>query len=247
VHNFVGASVAFTYGYDNVHEMTSLSASDPTYTFHPSAGGTTSYSTASSVNEYPAVGGNSYSYNGNGCLTGDGTWTYGYDTENHLTSMSQSGTSLAYSYDPFHRQAQKAVTITGTTTTRYIYSGWRRIADYSEGGSEALLNRYIYGTRLDEPVIQVTAAGTVTFYHADKQGSIVAITNNSGAVANKNLYGAFGETSLSGTTFGFTGQRLDSETGLYYYKRRYYSPTIGRFLQPDPIATAVEDSICTPT
>jgi RHS repeat-associated protein len=54
-------------------------------------------------------------------------------------------------------------------------------------------------------------------------------------VTSKNVYGTFGETSaLAGTTFGFTGQRYDSDTGLYYYKNRYYSPTIGRFLQPDP-------------
>ncbi|MDX2105818.1 MAG: RHS repeat-associated core domain-containing protein [Candidatus Melainabacteria bacterium] len=40
---------------------------------------------------------------------------------------------------------------------------------------------------------------------------------------------------MSGTTFGYTGQRFDEETGLYYYKNRYYSPTLGVFLQPDPI------------
>jgi RHS repeat-associated protein len=55
-------------------------------------------------------------------------------------------------------------------------------------------------------------------------------------MTNQNLFGPFGEIStLSGTTFGFTGQRYDSELGLYYFKNRYYSPTLGRFLQPDPI------------
>lgn len=33
----------------------------------------------------------------------------------------------------------------------------------------------------------------------------------------------------------YTGQRYESESGLYYYKLRYYSPKLGRFLQPDPI------------
>lgn len=40
---------------------------------------------------------------------------------------------------------------------------------------------------------------------------------------------------MSGTSHGYTGQRYDSETGLYYYKMRYYSPKLGRFLQADPI------------
>ncbi|MFZ5608210.1 MAG: RHS repeat-associated core domain-containing protein [Pseudomonadota bacterium] len=35
--------------------------------------------------------------------------------------------------------------------------------------------------------------------------------------------------------FRYTGQLLDAETGLYYYKARYYSPALGRFLQTDPI------------
>ncbi len=49
-------------------------------------------------------------------------------------------------------------------------------------------------------------------------------------------YGIFGETpSLTSTPFGYTGQRYDSEVGLYNYKARIYSPSIGRFLQPDPI------------
>lgn len=73
-------------------------------------------------------------------------------------------------------------------------------------------------------------------------GSIVATSDNTGAVSNKNLYGPFGEiTTLAGTTFGFTGQRYDAELGLYYFKNRYYSPTLGRFLQPDPIGYTGEE------
>jgi RHS repeat-associated protein len=58
-------------------------------------------------------------------------------------------------------------------------------------------------------------------------------------VTNQFAYGPFGESAaLSGTTFGYTGQRYDAETGLYYFKARYYSPVIGRFLQTDPIGYA---------
>lgn len=83
---------------------------------------------------------------------------------------------------------------------------------------------------------------TPTFLHHDKVGSIIAVSNNSGAVANKNKFSPFGEiTTLGGTTVGFTGQRYDSELGLYYFKRRYYSPKLGRFLQPDPIGYTGRD------
>ncbi|MBK8224366.1 MAG: RHS repeat-associated core domain-containing protein [Candidatus Obscuribacter sp.] len=198
---------------------------------------TLSYGTADNVNKYPSVGGVGYSYNGNKCLTGDGVWTFGYDTENHLLTASKTGTSASFVYDPMHRQSQKTV---GSTKTRYVYSGWQRIADYN-GSSGALQRRYVYGTGLDEPLIIVTGT-TPTFLHHDKVGSIVAVSNNSGAVANKNKFSPFGEiTTLGGTTVGFTGQRYDSELGLYYFKHRYYSPKLGRFLQPDPIGYTGRD------
>lgn len=40
---------------------------------------------------------------------------------------------------------------------------------------------------------------------------------------------------MTGVPFKYTGRRLDPETGLYYYRARYYSALLGRFLQTDPI------------
>ena len=232
VHNFVGSSVSFTCASSTINQLTNWASSDSTYIWHPAASGTTSYGTADSVNRYPSVGGTTYSYDGNQNLSGNGTWTYSYDTENHLLSASMTGTSASFVYDPLHRQSQKTV---GSTKTRYLYAGWMRLADY-DGTAGTLQNRYIYGTGMDEPIIIVSSAGVVSYLHADRLGSIIAQTNSSGAVTNKATYSPFGETSgTPGTTFGFTGQRYDSETGLYYYKNRYYSPTLGRFLQTDPI------------
>jgi RHS repeat-associated protein len=234
-HTFVGSNVTFAYNHDQTHEITAIGVTDPTYMWHPQMSVSTTYNAANSINQYPKVGSNNFSYNGSGCLTSDGIWSYGYDTDNQLISASMTGTSIGLVYDPLQRQAQKSVTTTGTTNTRYIYSAWQRIADY-DGTSGLLLNRYVYGPGLDEPLIQITSGGTTTFYHSDQRNSVIAISNGSGNNIDKNTYGPFGEsTSLSGTTFGFTGQRFDSETGLYYFKHRYYYPSIGRFMQPDPL------------
>jgi RHS repeat-associated protein len=241
VNTFVGSSLALTYGFNKVHQITSDLLSDGTYTWHPASPGSVSYTTANNVNEYPQVGAASFSYNTNACLIGDGIWTHGYDTENHLLASAKSGTSLTYVYDPFHRQIQKTVTTGSTVKTRYVYSGWHRMADY-DGVSGTLQNRYVYGETFDEPLIQVTGAGALTFLHANHQGTIVATTNSSGTVTNKIVTGPFGETiTIGDTTFGYNGQRYDSETGLYYYKNRYYSPTLGRFLQPDPIGYQIDE------
>lgn len=233
IQTFSGSSVTFTYGFNNVHELTSQAMSDPAnFMWHPAPAGTTTYGTASNINQYPTVGGVSQTYNTNGCLTGDGVWTFGYDTENHLTSATKSGVSASYLYDPMHRQAQKTV---GSVKTRYIYSGLQRIADY-DGTSGSLLDRYVFGTDLDQPLIKVSSGGTLTYLHHDRMGNIVALTNNSGVVSNRFTYSPWGESpNMTGTTFGFQGQRFDDETGLYYMKARYYDPKTGRFLQPDPI------------
>ena len=139
---------------------------------------------------------------------------------------------MDYVYDPMHRLIQKNV---DGTKTRYVYSGWQRLADY-DGTSDILQNRYVYGSGLDEPLITVSAGGVLTYMHADQLGSIAALTNDTGVVTERYAYSPWGASnSLSGTTFGFTGQRYDAETGLYYFKNRYYSPALGRFLQPDPL------------
>lgn len=76
----------------------------------------------------------------------------------------------------------------------------------------------------------------MTYNTQDHVGSIVARTDSSGNILSKYKYAPFGESpSLTGTIFGFTGQRFDAETGLYHFKARYYDPVTGRFLQPDPI------------
>jgi RHS repeat-associated protein len=52
-------------------------------------------------------------------------------------------------------------------------------------------------------------------------------------------YDAYGQgASSAGVPFKYTGRRLDPETGLYYYRARYYSASLGRFLQTDPIGYA---------
>ncbi|MEZ4491165.1 MAG: RHS repeat-associated core domain-containing protein [Cyanobacteriota/Melainabacteria group bacterium] len=84
--------------------------------------------------------------------------------------------------------------------------------------------------------------GRVLYLHHDQLGSVVATSDTNGDMVNSYAYSPWGYcTNMAGTTFGFTGQRFDSETGLYYYKNRYFSPAIGRFLQPDP--TGYDDDL----
>jgi RHS repeat-associated protein len=66
------------------------------------------------------------------------------------------------------------------------------------------------------------------------------MSNDTGTVSEgPYTYDAYGQgASSAGVPFKYTGRRLDPETGLYYYRARYYSAALGRFLQTDPIGYA---------
>jgi RHS repeat-associated protein len=69
--------------------------------------------------------------------------------------------------------------------------------------------------------------------------SITSLSNSSGAIANTYTYDSFGnQTASTGTIvnpFRYTGRELDSETGDYFYRARYYGPSVARFLTEDPL------------
>ena len=231
---FSGSTVTFTYGYNNANELVTQSVDDSTYSWHPSAAATTTYLAANNLNQYPKVGTKVQAYNQNGCLTSDGTWTLGYNTECSLISGTKSGTTLAYSYDPLFRQTQKTKTTTTTVKTRYVYNDWQRLADYN-GVTGSLSRRFVYGEE-DEPLIQVVGASTKTYLYGDRLGSIFAQAPSTGIVGTKYKYGPFGETASVGAFgFGYTSHRYDTDLLMYFAKARYYSPATGRFVQPDLI------------
>jgi len=77
------------------------------------------------------------------------------------------------------------------------------------------------------------------YLYVDERGSIIAVTNSAGTVLNVSGYDDYGLMSESSpanaSRFKYTGQAWIPELGMYYYKARMYSPTLGRFMQTDPI------------
>jgi RHS repeat-associated protein len=228
-------SVTFGHTYNKVNQRVSQSTTDDSWWFRPSAASTTNYTT-NDLNQYTAVAGQSYGYSSNGDLTSDGVFTYGYDAENRMTSAAKTGTTASYAYDALSRRNSK--TVNGTKTI-FVSDGAREVLEY-DGTSGQALRWYPYGSALDEALTRVGAtpvgAGTRTMLIPDIQGSIVGELASSGTLT-KFGYKPFGESNdnVSGS-HRYTGRRIDAETnGLLYYRARIYSPTLGRFMQPDPI------------
>jgi RHS repeat-associated protein len=176
-------------------------------------------------------------YDNNGNLTFDGTFTYGYDAENRLISAVGAGNTASYAYDPQGRRKSK--TVNGTTTIFVQDPQGRALLDY-DGTSGTIQNWYAFGSGPNDVLNQINVAGsTRATYIPDVQGSIVASLDANSGTLTKAGYQSYGESSTTAGTFRFTGARIDAETnGLYDFRARVYSPAIGRFLQMDPIGTA---------
>jgi RHS repeat-associated protein len=185
------------------------------------------------LNQYSSVGGTAYGHDLNGNLTSVGTTqSYVYDAENRLVSAS-GAKSATLAYDPLGRLHQ---IVSGGVTTRFLYDGDRLVAEYT--GSGTLLRRYVHGSGVDEPVLWYEGASLATRrgLMANHQGSIVAVTDASGASLQVNAYDAYGVPNPANLgRFQYTGQAWIAELSLYHYKSRLYSPTLGRFLQTDPV------------
>ena len=230
--NLVGTAYDQTlgFGYTPASQIASNTRSNDSYAWTGHYNLNRSY-TANGRNQYTAVASITPTYDSKGNLTSAGSTTYTYSSENLLTSASGG---IALAYDPAKRLYQTSGGSAGTT--RFGYDGPDLIAEYNS--SNALLRRYVNGPGADEPLVWYEGSGTSDrrFLHADERGSIVAVTNSSGTTLNVNGYDEYGIPSSGNVgRFQYTGQTWLPELGMYYYKARIYSPTLGRFLQTDPI------------
>lgn len=194
--------------------------------------------TPNNLNQYTQAGATNYGYENNGNLTNDGTNTYTYDEENRLTTVNNSLHTAQYAYDAFNRRVSKTV---DGITTYFIQDGDREIEERDSSG--VLLADYTFGDSIDE--VLTMNRGVNTYYHYyDGLGSVTELTDASGTLVENYTYDPYGLSSITlstvGNPFQFTGRRLDDESGLYFYRARQNDPTIGRFLQRDPIGYTVD-------
>ena len=255
-----------TYTYDDTDQLTVADHSyqtDEAYSYDLNGNRTnTGYQTTTN-NRLTNDGTFSYTYDNEGnrtrrtrTATGEVT-NYTWDHRNRLTRVEVRPTaggavirSAVYTYDAYDRRISKTVDPDGAgpnpaTVERYIYDRDHLLLCFN--GSNTLTNRYVYGPELDMVLVDERSASDLLWPLLDNQNTVRDLTNNAGAVQNHIRYDSFGnrtsQTNSSITTrYGYTGRELDSETGLYYYRSRYYDPAVGRFLSEDTIGFAGGDT-----
>ena len=236
-------AIGYTYAYDNIgnHTASTVDSVETTYT----ANSLNQYSQIS-VPSVPSVENLSYDPDGN--LLTNGVWVYTWDAENRMTAAySNSVCVVSNAYDYMSRRVVKW---TPSHTTTFVYDGWNLVQELTHSQTHTLTNSYVWGKDLSGTMqgaggigglLAVKQGNAWYFPLSDANGNITGYIDEQGTLVAEYTYDAFGGTiAQSGSmadTFmhRFSTKYYDSETGLYYYGYRFYSPYFHRWLNRDPI------------
>jgi RHS repeat-associated protein len=157
--------------------------------------------------------------------------------------------AVEYTYDVYDRRIAKSVDGDGSgpntaTQERFVYDGDDIALVFDGAGNQT--SRYLHGPEVDQVLAEETAAG-MRWALADHQGSVRDVTGSQGTVLNHLTYDSYGQ--VTGEThpevdfrFGYTGRERDEETGLDYYRARYFDPAPGTFVSEDPLGFGAGDA-----
>lgn len=187
--------------------------------------------------------------------------SYVYDDDGNMTTKKNGvGTTIqSLTFDPKGRT--KTITTSGIgTVTQLTYDPFDyRIYKYDSQGNQTYLlegeridaimsglnwqAKFMRGSVIDEVVngFEYNASGVWTNYtfHHDNLQSVLGLTGHEGSVLQAISYGPFGEKiattgAANNNYLHFTGREEDPDSGLYYFRARYYDPAVGRFITEDP-------------
>jgi RHS repeat-associated protein len=230
-HDLAGSAndVTTSFSYTPASQIASLTRSNIGYAWTQHYNVDRSYA-VNGLNQVTSAGSLGFGYDGRGNLTSSGSTTYSYDAFNLLRS-SNNGMSAHFDSTGRLLELNQAV------STRFFHDG-SQIAAEVANPTGAIQRRYVWGDGADDLIVWYEGGGTSDRRWAvrDERGSVVAYADNGNAAIAINRYDEYGIPQSSNIgRFQYTGQAWLPEIGMYYYKARIYSPTLGRFLQTDPI------------
>lgn len=154
-----------------------------------------------------------------------------WDFENRLTQVTRpDAVTISYNYDALGRRTQR--TPSNGPVEKYVYDGQDVVRDLHADGSVAV--EYLNGPGIDNKIRQTDSGGADLYYTANELGSTIALTNDTGEMVEAIGYDSFGNSTGSlFTRYGYTGREFDPDTGLMYYRARWYDPQVGRFISED--------------
>ena len=257
------------YTVDNSDQLTGASLTNESYTFDQNGNRTNGGYVTGADNRLLSDGTFNYVYDKNGNLirqmristsyATDWETDYTWDYENRLSGVTirnNSGVvqkSLAYSYDPFGNRIGTAVTVGGVTTYTYdVYDGGNLYLEVTDpnhlatGGASAVQSHRYFYAGAGIPLASDNCNGQTNWGLTDGNGTVRDVTNSSGVVQDHRTYTSSGVMSQTNAAvdyiFGFDDLVWDGNAKLNFTPARPYSPTMGRWLEPDPSGYSAGDS-----
>jgi RHS repeat-associated protein len=196
------------------------------------------------TNRYTTFNGYSFTYDEEGNITRK--YKTGYDQRftwnslGQLTAVTTNGATVSYGYDGLGRRVRRTE---GGQPRYFLYDDDDLILEANASGEP--LRMYAYWPGIDQPhSVRVTSGGTTAtyYYTLEHPGHVTGLINEAGAVAGEYRYTPFGEIESSNDTTGqplrYMAREIDTATGLYYVRARWYDPAMARFVSQDPIGLA---------
>ncbi len=211
----------YTYAYDADSNRTSQTVN----------GSGTSYG-YNAANEMTSAGSVTYSYDANGAeLSNSSGLAITYNNRSQTTSIKPAGGSAVNMTYTGPSQAERVTA--GNTTMAYSLIG---LGSSSLSGTNTYFTHDPVGGLVEER-IGSGSSYTAYYYIFDGLGSVIALTDGTGAVVNTYKYDPYGNLTTStgsvANPWMFTGAYYDSATHYYKVGGRFYDPSIGRWTQPD--------------
>ncbi|MDX8430654.1 MAG: RHS repeat-associated core domain-containing protein [Candidatus Algichlamydia australiensis] len=217
-----------TYTYDPLNQL--LTENDTTYTYDTHYNRHTKNETPytlNTLNQITKTPQTTYTYDPNGNLIQKNTTHYTYDALDRLIAIQTPATKTTYTYDPFHRRLT-------ANNSSYIYDNQKEIGQIQQN---TLIQRRLLNpttpSEIDATILYEIENQTYIPLHSI-DGNITALYTPNGDLQHQFTYTAFGEQTLPSTHPWTYQSKREDPTGLIYFGARYYDPTLGRFLTPDP-------------
>lgn len=223
--NASGTLGDLSYSYDDNGRRISQLGS---FASNKKASPTTAVSQFDANNRQSQMNGRPLAYDKNGSLLSDGSNTYVWNARHQLVQIQQGAAVVAqYRYDPMGRRVAKTI---GGVTTNFLYDGASAVQETQGSTVNPILN----GLGVDERFAR-NEGSVRSYFLADAQGSTVGLTDSSAALIQRYQYDPYGNVTPTGSAsnpYQYSGREADG-ADLYYYRARYYSPAMGRFISED--------------
>jgi RHS repeat-associated protein len=218
--------------------------------------GTTENRTHNAANE--VLG---WDHDGNGNIVGrhgytdSSNYTQTFDAWNRAIQWAKAYQTITYSYDGLGRRIKRTDNMALDTDDFYYSNSWRLLEEHDNTYSQRnLTSQYVWGLRYVDEMVErdrdTDGNGSLNerlYVLQDANFNVTAITDTAGAVVERYLYDPYGQvkyadsswaarsTSSYDWTYLHQGGRLDGTTGLYAFRHRDYSPSLGRWIERDPV------------